>query len=84
MTASTLPAAVRTAAVRTAPVPTTPAVARPAREPADGPLQRLRAHLARRREWRRSLRAERALEHAVASAPTAATARELAALSVRR
>ncbi|MGY1770907.1 hypothetical protein [Blastococcus sp. SYSU D00813] len=79
MTASTLPAAVRTAAAVPGPV-----VARPARETAEGPLQRLRARLARRREWRRSLRDERALQHAVASAPTAATARELTTLALRR
>lgn len=80
MTASTLAAPVRTVPAA-APAP---AVPRPAGGTAGGALQRVRAHLARRREWRRSLRDERALQHAVACAPTAGTAREIAALSARR
>ncbi|WP_409333116.1 hypothetical protein [Trujillonella humicola] len=84
MTASTLPAPAPAPAASGRPTSAVPAGTRPARASTEGPLQRLRARLARHREWRRSLRDERARQHAVASAPTAATARELAALSMRR
>jgi hypothetical protein len=44
----------------------------------------LRAALARRRSTRAHLREERALQRAVASAPTLESAHEIAALTARR